>query len=1144
MTSDHNKSIASSKRKGIKYNLMDRGYYARNGDYIVLFKNESELTNFDLTYDKVIDSNIFAYLDERTLKSIYLTCKYARNICNDIPLWIKKIQIFCPGFPLIDSYKGRYRALYNKLIFDKFEDNIKWAIENNHPLAVESLVLNKIGLLESVDKRSIVNYLAEKNCLDVLKQVNKRYPKILPSSKGASKAAENNHVELLAWLIEHDIIPSQTSLDKASANGHLDVLKLVLRTTGLYPSRKGADAAAANGHLDVLAWLNNINTSMFVIRPSQDGIDKAAANGKTPVVKWAAIIDLYPRQEAINQAAVNGHLEFLQYAAGQGLYPMREVNKLIAGAGNIDVLEWLESLGRFVMDDEIINYVVAYPNENSMRMLKWIYSKWNTVGDGIRPSSIIQTIDSKYFGIVDWLIRYGNLNTFDIDCVNLIAEHGKLDLLELIVAKFNLYPNETGIANTIVKCHYHIIEWLTMNGVIIDEAVVDKLITMDEVTSLMWIKSNYELYEFSSRETNQAIKLERLDILDWLLECEYYPSQWIIDSTAILGNLSVLGCICHNYELKENNHLRSSSNNHGLLPSQATIDKLMIESGTISINQKVYDTFIWLVSEKGMYPSNEAIELNKEGVAYKWLIKYNNELQQTFTKNENKVDAYRRQLENDNKVDFHPRPVSNKVNNIKNEIKNDLSRRNQQYRSDESYRWEDESEFYKEKEVVSNTREWDYKMGCFKYEISENQEKKSYDDEPIESRSKPSEFDSNINKLYEKYQRFPGHPSKGPVSTERSKQKDKSVNNQEYLYSGKWTFQSDDFYVYSSDLLILTTHIAAYNMADLIKTIKGGSPLCTEDMKVKGGVRTHLRKTIDKGYTVVIFVDQHSDVNHLNQFSCDRMVHAVKLLNLPMIVLMSIEKNTEYAMPNTGMWTYLQTLVEVDIRNSYYTGSSDVDCKFAFNIGLTKSADKPSEQYQISSGQLVPIENKQNNERIQKTLSALENIKEIKSNWVLQDTHFYVYRTESLNFISNQKIAAYNMDLLITIRKGGNSLIVNDMIVAEGVNEHLRLTLNKGFAIIVFADANYLNLFSFEVMNHVTQLLKFPIMILLSKGQNQYKMPETGMWEYLQSQIDIDLSGSYYYYLAKSTISYKFAINTGISSYPVSDNHIFSTRSN
>src|SRR5665647_3137704 len=115
MDSDHNKNITSSKKTGVKYNLTNRGHHTCKCGYVVSFKNESELTNFNLTYDEVIDSNIFAHLDNRTLKFIYSTCKYARNICNEMPLWIKKIQIFCPGFPLIETYNGRYRALYNRL---------------------------------------------------------------------------------------------------------------------------------------------------------------------------------------------------------------------------------------------------------------------------------------------------------------------------------------------------------------------------------------------------------------------------------------------------------------------------------------------------------------------------------------------------------------------------------------------------------------------------------------------------------------------------------------------------------------------------------------------------------------------------------------------------------------------------------------------------------------------------------------------------------------------------------------------------------------------------------------------------------------------------------------------------------------------
>lgn len=73
---------------------------------------------------------------------------------------------------------------------------------------------------------------------------------------------------------------------------------------------------------------------------------------------------------------------------------------------------------------------------------------------------------------------------------------------------------------------------------------------------------------------------------------------------------------------------------------------------------------------------------------------------------------------------------------------------------------------------------------------------------------------------------------------------------------------------------------------DILLAVKsGGSPINLKDMILKSGTRDRLQNDIEKGYDVVIFVDQSFDISYLDQFSYNRMVHAIKLINLPIIVL-------------------------------------------------------------------------------------------------------------------------------------------------------------------------------------------------------------------------------------------------------------------
>lgn len=79
---------------------------------------------------------------------------------------------------------------------------------------------------------------------------------------------------------------------------------------------------------------------------------------------------------------------------------------------------------------------------------------------------------------------------------------------------------------------------------------------------------------------------------------------------------------------------------------------------------------------------------------------------------------------------------------------------------------------------------------------------------------------------------------------------------------------------------------------------------------------------IRRGYTVVIFTNQSSRSEKEMMSKFNRVDHALKLLNLPVIAMIATAKD-EYRKPGTGMFQQLLTLIpNVDMQQSFYVGDA------------------------------------------------------------------------------------------------------------------------------------------------------------------------------------------------------------------------------
>ncbi len=95
-----------------------------------------------------------------------------------------------------------------------------------------------------------------------------------------------------------------------------------------------------------------------------------------------------------------------------------------------------------------------------------------------------------------------------------------------------------------------------------------------------------------------------------------------------------------------------------------------------------------------------------------------------------------------------------------------------------------------------------------------------------------------------------------------------------------------------------------------------------DDVVLMANRQAVLTKLLSQGYTVVIFTNQSSRSEKETTSKFARVDHALKLLNLPVILMMATAKD-EYRKPNPGMFIELLKLIPVvDMANSFYCGDA------------------------------------------------------------------------------------------------------------------------------------------------------------------------------------------------------------------------------
>lgn len=168
------------------------------------------------------------------------------------------------------------------------------------------------------------------------------------------------------------------------------------------------------------------------------------------------------------------------------------------------------------------------------------------------------------------------------------------------------------------------------------------------------------------------------------------------------------------------------------------------------------------------------------------------------------------------------------------------------------------------------------------------------------------------------------------------------------VVSGQWSRPQPSVLIYiANDIAHYIRNpalIAGFDLDHTLINNRSGQTFSRglEDVVIMSRRVEVLQDYIRRGYTVVIFTNQSSRTEKETVSKFNRVDHAVKLLNLPLIAMMATAKD-EYRKPNPGMFEQLLKLIPaIDMANSFYCGDasgrqndhSADDLEFARSIKL------------------------------------------------------------------------------------------------------------------------------------------------------------------------------------------------------------------
>jgi hypothetical protein len=261
----------------------------------------------------------------------------------------------------------------------------------------------------------------------------------------ANLAAEQGALEILNWMIDHNINPTRIGAHNALANGYIDVAELLFNRLNILSTFRAINAAAEGGYLNSIEWM----VEKGVI-PTPGSVGLATKNGFLEIVRYLADnFNILPNIRYVNDAAINGHF---------------------------DILIFLES--RNVIPDE--NSIRPIVINGNLKILKWLYEQ------GVIPTreDVDLAIQYKHFNIFRWALKKKILPTSN-GANKLCIIPNPLSRLKQL-ARYGIYPSSSTADSAAFNTNIPILDWLAENNILPTQSAVDTALMRSNLQMLQW----------------------------------------------------------------------------------------------------------------------------------------------------------------------------------------------------------------------------------------------------------------------------------------------------------------------------------------------------------------------------------------------------------------------------------------------------------------------------------------------------------------------------------------------------------------------------------------------------------------------------------------------------------------------------------
>lgn len=312
---------------------------------------------------------VLRFLEDEDLSSACCVCLFMGGLYHSDGLWLEKIRVIHTNFPVLVSHTKSYRSLYDTVVGMTILGLVKWAVDNNHRMLVETVIHQT-----SIIRVLCATNLARGGYLGLLRQYH-----IFPYREGLNAAAEAGHLDVIIWIENTFKLKPTVQTTNAAAKGGQVVVLEWLKNRGTLPD-SGADEAVFRDDVVVLGWLKD-NANLL---PTTIGANNAATTRCVKSLEWMMERDIRPDSNVVASVTARNFTEVIELLRRHGWNTISsvvtpvvqkaraEILKLVYTAGKsttlIGDLMVATTLSKLIMGDidQCVEYVRSWMRENGV----------------------------------------------------------------------------------------------------------------------------------------------------------------------------------------------------------------------------------------------------------------------------------------------------------------------------------------------------------------------------------------------------------------------------------------------------------------------------------------------------------------------------------------------------------------------------------------------------------------------------------------------------------------------------------------------------------------------------------------------------------------------------------------------------------